>query len=436
MAELPDIPRIYTALAQWLACVVIICSVEKLRLTRLWQVAICILFLIAQSALLVLTVDILGVLWVLFMVISWILMYGLIFSLCATSMLKACYYAIHAFVLAEFGASLAWQIHTFLLLDHNVEVALMLSAYVVIFIGAWFVIKRFIRHIESIAITRRHLVTAAVIAVSVFAISNLGFLTARTPFSGHYHREIFNIRTIMGLSGLFFLGAYNMAIRETYAQRELSAVEGVLRSQYEQYQHSKDSRDYISRKHHDMKHQIAYLRAEEDPERKKIFLDAMEEEIERHELSFQTGNHVLDTILSANKMFCAKNSINLTCVANGELLNFIDTMDICSIFGNALDNAIEHAKKIDDKDKRLIHLAIYSKKKQMIIRVENYMEGKLSFDDNLPVTTKPESTNHGYGLKSIRYVAEKYSGTMNVKTENSWFILQVVIPIAQQNCEE
>ena len=430
--ELPDIPRIYTALAQWLACLVFIVSFDKRRFGGLKLIALAALFLAAQSSLLVTTAHAPHLLWLIFMMLSWFLMFAFIFSACDISVKDACYCAIHTIVLAEFAASLEWQIHCFIWPTNDAPIlqAVMLLSlvYAFVFVGAAFIFKHFARRGEVLNITSRHLFVVAIIAISVFTISNLGFLTTRTPFSGQYHREIFNIRTIMGLCGLLFLGVYNFSRRELYVQRELSAVQGILRSQFEQYQHSRDRQEYINRKYHDLKHQIAYLRAEEDPSRRGVFLDAMEKEIKDYEISFKTGNPALDTILFGSGMQCAENSISLTCVADGRLLNFMDVMDICTVFGNALDNAIEHAKRIVDTEKRLIHVTVFSKQEHLVIRFENYMEGNLDFDGTLPTTTKSDIEHHGYGLKSVKYVAAKYYGTMSVEVKNSWFVLQIVIP--------
>lgn len=77
----------------------------------------------------------------------------------------------------------------------------------------------------------------------------------------------------------------------------------------------------------------------------------MEKEIAAFENISRTGNHVLDTILAAKIFHCRKNHIQITCVADGKLLDYMHVTDICSIFGNALDNAIEHVIMIPDPKK-------------------------------------------------------------------------------------
>jgi hypothetical protein len=386
-----------------------------------------------QAFLLTSTENALGFMWIVYMSAAVFLMFAFIYFSCDISVKDAGYCTIHAFVLAEFAASFEWQIHVFIwpASDAPVFLSMLLLAviYISIFVGAGLLIKHFVKRGVPLNVTGNQLFFATIIGISVFAISNLSFMTTETPFSGHYNREIFNIRTITDLCGLILLGAYNLARNESRAKGELDTVQRILRSQYEQYQLSKDSLEHINRKHHDIKHQIAVLRAEEDSKRRADFLDKMEKEITIYEAQYKTGNSVIDTILSGKALYCANNDIVLTCVANGVLLDFMDVIDICTVIGNALDNAIEHVVCLADKEKRLIHVKIFSMKGLLIIRFENYMEGTLNYEGNLPLTTKTDSDYHGYGLKSVRFVAEKYKGTMSVVEKNSWFYLEIVIPL-------
>lgn len=107
-------------------------------------------------------------------------------------------------------------------------------------------------------------------------------------------------------------------------------------------------------------------------------------------------------------------------------------MDICTVFGNMLDNAIECELRIPDKEKRLIHVAVYSHKDFLIIRCENYCPEEVSFRDGLPVTTKQDSDYHGYGVKSIRYTAQKYGGSVTMEVREKWFVMNILIPIPKK----
>ena len=82
---------------------------------------------------------------------------------------------------------------------------------------------------------------------------------------------------------------------------------------------SKESIELINYKYHDLKHQIAVLRSEEDPQKREAFLDEMEAEIRQYEAQNKTGNKVLDTVLRIKRLYSNKNGITFTCVADGTL---------------------------------------------------------------------------------------------------------------------
>ena len=59
----------------------------------------------------------------------------------------------------------------------------------------------------------------------------------------------------------------------------------------------------------------------------------------------------------------------------------------------------------------------------------NYYEGKIQFEQELPVTTKEEKEFHGYGLKSLKYTVHRYKGEVDISTEHNWFRLRILIPL-------
>ena len=174
--------------------------------------------------------------------------------------------------------------------------------------------------------------------------------------------------------------------------------------------------------------EIALLRSQGNEERNGV-LDQMESEIQSYKALNVTGNKVLDTVLTSKSLHCQSQGIQMTCVADGHALDFLSAMDISSLFGNALDNAIESVGKIADPDKRLIHLVVSQQKGFLCIKIENCYEGDLQFADGRLQTTKKDSLYHGFGLKSIEATAEKYGGTAHIKAANGWFELQVLIPV-------
>ncbi len=117
---------------------------------------------------------------------------------------------------------------------------------------------------------------------------------------------------------------------------------------------------------------------------------------------------------------------------DGSKLLFMEESDIYSIFGNALDNAIEYLTKDVKEDRRFIRISSFCDKGLFIIHIENYFEGTLKIADGLPSTTKNDKTIHGYGLKSMKMICESYNGEMLVNTGNNMFSIDITFPLNEE----
>lgn len=435
---MPDIPRFYTALAEWLACMIFILLLKKKK-GKIQTLFVMAGALLIQGVFLVLTGDITLFWWVPCMILAVLLMVGFIFVCCDVNRRDAVYFGMIAFVMAEFLASIEWQIVCFFytngMADVWLRILLLIGIYGVIALILLRILYTHLPKDGKMNISPKELFSALVIVIAVFAVSNLSFLTINTPFSGRYSFEIGNIRTLVDLGGIAILYAHLIQCSELRVRKELEAVQSVLQNQYVQYKQSRESIELINYKYHDLKHQIAVLRSEEDPKKREEFLNRMENEIKQYEAQNKTGNKVLDTVLTTKSLYCTKHGITFTCVADGTLLEFMDVMDICSIFGNALDNAIECELKIPEKEKRLIHVTVSKQKNFLILRFENYYEEELKYKEGSLVTTKKEKEYHGYGLKSIRYTVNKYEGAVTIEAKDNWFELKILIPIKENRTE-
>ena len=429
----PDIPRFYTALAEWLACV--ICILELKRKFTGWKLAgVSAVFLVVQAVFLELTGDLEGVWWMVCMALAVGMMYFFIFLCCDASAKDVGYICVRAFVVAEFAASIEWQLECFSYYVLGWQQVWMHLVWLTLIYGAvylvtWNLFRKYDPRDEALMITNRELFSYIIIGLAVFLISNVGFVSWRNPLGIRYIPEIFNVRTLIDLGGVAILYAYHVQRMDLRVRHELESVQTILHNQYIQYKQSQEAMDIINYKYHDLKHHIIALRAEENDKKRNDYLDKMEEEIKNYEAWNKTGNKVLDTLLTSKNLYCMKNDISMTCVVDGTLFEFMDTMDICSVFGNALDNAIEYEKKLPEKEKRLIHVSAFNQKNFLIVRFENYCEEQVDFGEGLPATTKEDARFHGYGLKSLRYTVRKYGGEVDVSTQDNWFNLKILIPM-------
>ena len=435
---LSDIPRLFTAAAEWCACLTVIAKYpRRCGGLRLW--GLLGLGLAGQCLFMMLTDALPLWLWLPCMAAAVGMMLALIAACCDMPLASAGYCTVRAFLLAEFAASLEWQLYSYALFALGwqemgagraaLAVGMLAGVYAAVFLGMYGLEKRRDDPRAAMTFQLRELGSPALIALACFFLSNLSFVYRDAPFTGSQLTDIYNIRTLVDLSGVAMLYAYHVQRCELYMQRELDAIQNILQNQYAQYRQSRESIEVINHKYHDLKHQIAVLRAEPDAGRRSAYLDGMEEEIRDYEAQNKTGNSVLDTVLTGKSLYCTRHGVELTCVADGARLEFMDVMDLCTIFGNILDNAIECELRVEEREKRLIHLAVYAKKDLLVIRCENYCPEVLKFQDGLPVSTKPEGAYHGYGIKSVRRAAGKYGGAVTVHNGEEWFEINVVIPL-------
>lgn len=217
-------------------------------------------------------------------------------------------------------------------------------------------------------------------------------------------------------------------------QHEIEAMDYILQQQKLQYEITSETIGNINRKCHDLKYQIRTLRHITDEKEKENFFDELEKDIIIYDTVIKTGNQAVDVVLMEKGMFCKEHNIQWTCMADGFQLKFIKNEDIYTIFGNALDNAINAVMELENLDKRIISLKMIRQNEILIIQIQNYFHQQLNFNGGIPVTTKNDRNLHGYGLKSIKYTAEKYDGTITINTENDIFTLQILLPI--RNSEE
>lgn len=429
---IPDIPRLHTAFAEWLSCCMFVGMLGP-RIGKGKYVLVATVYLAAITLFMELTATISLWFWVPCMLAAFFAMVLFIWLCSKTNFYESIYYAVLAFSVAELSASVEWQLVNVLYQDITqmplaVELLAVAAVCGAINIAMWQLFKLRLPENKRLRIDTKDWVTCIVIGVIVFAFSNISFMTDSYPFYGQYSRDIANIRTLVDIAGVAVLYAYFVSICSNMTYRELEAIQNVLQNHYVQYKNSRDSIDLINMKYHDLKHQIQLLRQMEDQGQRVALLDRMEADIQAYELQNKTGNVVLDTLLTGKSMYCAKHGITMTVVADGTLLSFMDAMDLSSIFGNALDNAIEAVLKTKDKEKRLIHVTVSQMKSFVIIGVENYFEGNIdSWEEETPVTKK-DSRFHGYGIKSIKYVVNRYRGVVKISARNQWFELKILIP--------
>lgn len=426
MTTLPDIPRLYTALAEVLAAVLYAQAVPPRMDKRLcWGITVVWAGLLAVF--LQLTGDVPLVWWIPCMTaaIGWIYLY--LWGTRAMNLLEAGYSCARAFILAELAASVEWQLHCVLWPQRGAGKPLSLVLLAVVYAALYGFLYLFEQRRATAArltITTAAMLMAVVMAVTVFAVSNLSFVS-----NGEATMSVFYIRTLVDFAGVLILSVQHEQLRENALHSELTAMDNVLRRQYEQYKQSKENIRLINRRYHELKMQIVAIRAERDQAKQDAALAEMESGIRKYEAENKTGNPVLDTLLTAKSMDCQQRGINMTSVADGSQLGFLSTRELCTLVGAPLDNAIESVLAEPDPEKRLLRVAIYNQSGCVMLRFENYCAQPVEMGaDGLPV----HNAHGGYDLQGVQAAAQRHDGTMTLHWADGWFTLRILLPVPEK----
>ena len=145
---------------------------------------------------------------------------------------------------------------------------------------------------------------------------------------------------------------------------------------------------------------------------------------EKYTHIYETGNVILDALLSEKQLLA--DAVEATIGFDGILPgNFLSTADICIIFGNALDNAIDACAVLSNNDNKTISIKSSHSHGFLFICIKNPVSADIKIKNNNITTTKEDKSSHGIGLHSIRTVVKKYSGNMNISCTNGVFCLEI-----------
>ncbi len=210
-------------------------------------------------------------------------------------------------------------------------------------------------------------------------------------------------------------------------ENQLSAkLQDALQIQKQQFQKKLQDIDTVNQKYHDMKNILLYLENQHGTESAQQQIKKMMEELHPYETLVNTGNDTIDLILSEKLSVCHQKQISCVPYLDGSMLNFISPLDLCIIFGNALDNAMESCEQIPFKEDRHISIKTVKKDTSVLLIFRNTFAAPPLLKDGFPVTSKSNRQEHGYGFKNICCTAEKYRGNVSCRIEGQEFILSLL----------
>lgn len=300
-----------------------------------------------------------------------------------------------------------------------------ITSAVYLLVGVFiFFLVHFMLKERKIDINKRHL---AFPVVAVFIVFSLMYHWVNTKY---YHNvETIFVTKLYSIAFCVILFLFIISLFESGKYRiELQILEQLERKGLEQYEISKESIAIINTKCHDIKKALSSsfsdtkLLTQEE-------IASLQEKISIYDNSYVTDNQALNIVLTEKSLYCEKNKINLSVVTPYSDFDFMTKMDIYSLFGNILDNALEAVMKLP-VEKRIVSLSVKKIGAMILIHSDNYFAGQLQFEGGSIVTNKKDKTAHGYGILSVRRTAEKYGGAVKISAKEDLFLLDIIIPIS------
>ena len=301
-----------------------------------------------------------------------------------------------------------------------------LCIYFVVFVNIyWLMYVFFARKIKSEHLFSKEDNVKIIFIGSIFIVIDIIINSAVSYYTEiHYERIYVGIIALLNVLTCFFgiLFIFELAFRNNL-KREYAIIQEIRKEEKKQYMISKETIDMINIKCHDFRHQIRELGKQQNINEEAIA--NINKLINIYDQSIKTENEALNVILTEKSLKCAKHNIKFSCLVDGTILDFISEEDIYSLFGNILDNAIDALVSTTIKDKEIV-LKVKKTGNMITISEKNAYEGNLNIQNGVIRSSKADLTHHGYGLKSIKMVAEKYNGTMEIDHSNNVFLVTLL----------
>lgn len=278
------------------------------------------------------------------------------------------------------------------------------------------------------------LAVTMVIDIANWGASN-GILVRSGGDMGFYYDQMFSHAEFCVLTGLsmFAAGFYVFGMNRIYLEQKKS-------SQYHQqiaaYKMLEEQYSQSERLRHDLKnHILALLGLLEKKEWEKIggYLKDMEGSADFQAVEEATGNKIVDVLLYQKRKTAERKNITWEADVQIPPLYGMNEFDLCVLFGNILDNAVEACERLQRNKqhcdtREFIHIQAKAVKKFFLLEVKNSTD--TIEQHKIGVTSKENSEEHGIGLLNIRDVVQKYNGTMNIEIQNGVFVIAVLLPLS------
>lgn len=238
---------------------------------------------------------------------------------------------------------------------------------------------------------------------------------------------------IIVASNIVFIFILIKLLKSTEEKAKLELLNKKHDMEYNYYLNIKESQEKVKRLYHDINNHMTNIKLiQNQSSNVDEYINSINNEIKDFENIYNTGNVILDVILSEKSKLCNIKNIEFFCDLDFSKCDFLHMMDVSSIFSNLLDNAIEACDKIENGgNKKYINIRGTIVKSYYIIKCENSKTNKVIIKNNKIISSKKDKYFHGIGIESIKSSLKKYDGEMEIENEENKFINIIYIPLKQ-----
>lgn len=257
------------------------------------------------------------------------------------------------------------------------------------------------------------------------SVTSVGLIVAFSSVIRDYQKESLTLawvgKALCLAISLYVLIVYRTIVQENDARIEAEVMGQIVHEESKRFDNIKSNIEMINMKTHDLKHRLEQFEGKLTDEE----ISSMQQAIKIYDTNVKTGNEILDTILYEEQLLLEKEKVTLTSMADGKAVSFVSAAHLYSIFNNAFGNALEALEKVDDPAKKIIDLTVKRESGLVVIEMSNYCAISGNWEQGHPTTTKANSAQHGYGLKSIAYIASQYQGAVTTSIDKDVFTLRI-----------
>ena len=223
------------------------------------------------------------------------------------------------------------------------------------------------------------------------------------------------------LCSCFILALQYGIFQRADMSRQMDAMRELIHQQRVQFETSKQNAQLVNEKYHDLKKMLNDFRGRLSNEQ----IEALQHRIGGLTAIARTGNEILDVLLMEKEVLCTEKEIQITCYACESDLDFVEDIDLYFLMNNLLTNAMEATEKVPVGE-RFITINISRSGDMALVHMENTCVGPVSMENGLP-KSQGDPRYHGFGMKSVARLVEKYDGSLAVKYMDRIFCVDMTL---------